>query len=323
MILKRVLYAACAAVVAASSLAFGASAEEEARPVIPFTYEESMISTDAKTPALSFDNDNWSKYVHTNDDADLIGLTLTQDKTTYSQGFSLKASASKSTDALLYNMQYITDDDGNYVYEASTAEGAELKVPAIELRSEDFGLSCFDGCFFTFQYKIGADAEGKLLQNSVYCYGTDDTYTAVLTPKTLQLTYDVLTNDNVTQYRKQAISVRTEMACTRFVFELPVMEDMSSDVLCLDNISIKLPVKDESGNDLYIKALDGYNASAKAQEKIEEIQIKEKSSGVEVGDAPEKQEGGNGFVVVIIIIVVVGIAGAGIFFFIKKKKAFY
>ena len=159
------------------------------------------------------------------------------------------------------------------------------------------------------------------MENSIYVFATDENYNVSLSANTQRLTYDVLMNDNVKQYRSQSIQVREKMAATRIVFETPVQQKMDSDVLCLDNINITLPAQD--GVTQYVKSLDGYNASAKAQQTIEGIQIKEKTSSVDIGDAPEKQEGNNKVIVVIIVIVVVAIVGVVVFMIIRKKKQFY
>ena len=322
--LKKIFSAACAAVLAASCLAvtvFAEAAEDE-RPDIPFEIKDtSLVTTEKGSPSISFDSDDWQKYVHTTPDSDKIGLKLATDKSTYYQGFSLKATASGSTSDLLFNAQFVTDSDNSYVYPEAQEENPSFICPGIELRCEDFGLTCFDGCFLTFYYKIGADADGKLMENSVYVFATDENYNVTLSANTQRLTYDVLMNDNVKQYRSQSIQVKEKMAATRIVFETPVQQNMDSDVLCLDNITITLPAQD--GVTQYIKSLDGYNASAKAQETIEGIQIKEKTSSVDIGDAPEKKEGGNNIVVIIIVIVAVVVVGVVVFFIIKKKKQFY
>ena len=325
MLIKRVLSSVLAAAAALTCLALPAfaDAEENARPEIPFTYDKLLTSTDKSIPAVSFDTDNWEKYVHLTPDASMLGLKMSQDKTTYYQGFSLKVSASDASDKLYFNMQNVVDSDNNPVYPDAQAEGAELKCPGIELRAEDFGLSCFDGCMISFMYKVGADVSGKLVEDSIYCFGTDENYNVVLSNVVQKLTFNNLTNDNVKQYRSQVLQIGSKTACSRIVFETPILSKLDSDVFCIDNISITLPEKNDNGDKLYIKSLDGYNASAKPQETIDEIEIKEKTSSVDVADAPEKQEGGHGIVIIIIVIVVVVAGGVVGFLFFKKKKQFY
>ena len=316
--------AAAAAVTAFSCLTFNAFAEEsEEKKEIPFTADKTMTTTESSEPAVSFDGDDWNKYVHLTPDSEKIGLKISIDKTTYYQGFSLKATASASQrDEFFLHAATVKDADNNLVFPGSDAEDAKFICPGVELRCEDFGLSCFDGCFVSFVYRLGADAEGKLMDSSVYAFATDENY-AGANSSLVTLKYDVLMNNNVSQYRSESISVPANSASTRIVFETPVLDKMDSEAVCLDNISIMLPIEEE-GKSLYIKSLDDYNAGAKPQETIEEIQIKEKKeSTVEIADAKEKQEGGNGFIVVIIIIVVVIAGGVGAFFFIKKKKQYY
>lgn len=323
MLLKKFLVSACAVAVSLSALTVSAFADAEERPTIDFTYDKTLITNEKGTPAVSFDSESWEKYVHLTPDASLIGLKIAQDKNTYYQGFSLKATAADKSDSLYFNMQYVNDADKNPLYPDAQAEGADLKCPGVELRCEDFGLSCFDGCIVNFMYRLGADVENKLVENSVYCFGTDDTYKVSLSNVTQKLTYNVLADNNVQQYKSQVLQINSKSACTRIVFETPVLEKLDSEVFCIDNIVITLPEKDGDGNKLYIKSLDGFNASAKPQEKINEIQIKEKDSSVDIADTPDKQEGGHGFIIVIIIVVVVLAAGAGGFLFFKKKKRFY
>ena len=322
MIMKKLLCAACAAVTAVSCLAFSAAADAEEKKVIPFTFDKSLTTSESAAPTVSFDGDDWVKYVHTTSDSGKIGLNITLDKSTYYQGFSLKANCSSSQNSELFqNAGAVTDADNNPVYPAASEEGASFISPGVELRAEDFGLSCFDGCLVTFRYKIGNDCQGKLMGDSVYAFGTDDTYVPVFSM--LQLKYDTVLNNNVTQYLPQAISIPAEAAVTRIVFEIPLLEKTDCDVLCLDNISIQLPDSGDSKG-LYIKNLDGFNAKANPQETISEIQIKEKKeSTAEIGSTPEKQEGGHGFIVAIVIIVIVAAGGVGTFFFIKKKKQYY
>ncbi len=320
--IKRLISSSAAIALAASCMTVSAFAEAAEKKEIPFEYEKTMTTTESSAPAISFDGDDWTKYVHTTSDASAIGLKISIDKTTYYQGFSLKATSSGGqTEKFFTNASTVRDSDNNMVYPGSDSADATFICPGVELKCEDFGLSCFDGCFITFYYRIGSDAEGKLMGDSIYAFATDDVHSGVFS-SLLTLKYDKLMSNNVTQYRPESIAVPPNSASTRIVFETAVTEALSSDIFCLDNISIKLPVKD-GDNDLYIKPLDGYNASATPQTTIEEIQVKEKKeSTVEIGSTPEKQEGGNGFIVVIVLIAVAAAGGVIVFFFIKKKRRY-
>ncbi|MBR4554945.1 MAG: hypothetical protein IKO27_05060 [Ruminococcus sp.] len=324
MLLKRLICAASAVVTAVSFMSSAVfAAKDEEKKEIPFKADMTMTSTEAGIPSLSFDNDYWTDYVHMTADSEKIGLKIIQDKKTYYQGFSLKATASGSQNSELYQCAgYIRDSDNNPVYPDAEKEDAKFICPGVELRCEDFGLSCFDGCFLTFVYKIGTDAKDKLMGSKIFAFATDDTYQKTLS-NVLALEYDDLLDNNVSQYRNQSITVPANASATRIVFETPVMENMDSDVLCLDNICIMLP----DGTDkkpCYIKNLDGYNANAEPQEMIEAIQIQEKSaSRAEIADAPEKQGSSSTGVIIIIAIAVVGLGAAGVVFYIIRKKKFY
>ena len=324
MILKKIICTACAVVTAFSCMAASAFAADESaeKEPIKFEYTKSMVTTEENVPAVSFDGDDWDKYVHITPDASKVGLNMSIDKTTFYQGFSLKVTASGSQkDELFLNAGYVRDADNNPAYPGASEEGAKFICPGVELRCEDFGLTCFDGCLFSFNYRMGSESKGKLMGDSVFAFGTDEGYTNNY--GVIQIKYDDLLDNNVTQYRLQMVSVPPNSSCTKLVFEIPVLDKIDSDVFTIDNIIINLP-ETEDGKPLYIKSLDGYNANAQPQETIEALQIGEKKeSRAEIGSTIEKQEGGNGFIVVIIIVVAVISAGVGGFFFFRKKKKFY
>ena len=310
MLFKRIFGVACAAVVSLGCLTVTAAAdeaEEDEASHIEFTSSESFLTKDME-PALSFDNDNWKNFVFKTRDADSIGVSMTQDKTTSYQGYSLEVSASGA------------DSSKAFMNTADAEEGA--LCPGIELRAESFGLSCFDGCMIMFNYKMGSDVENKLVDNNVLAFGTDEEYSASLTSQPVKLTYDVLLNDNVTQYRSESVGVPTSPqggSVTKIVFEFPITQKLDSDVICLDNIFIQLP-----DGEHYIKNQDGYNPNAEKKETIEGIQIKEKveSKNISTSETKETSSSKKGVVIVIVIIAVL-IAGVVVFFVIKHKTKYY
>ena len=326
MLLKKIISGAAAAVLSVTCMASAAFADAAERPEIPFKFDPTMTTTE-KVPALSFDSDGWEDHISLTKDAAEVGVGFSLDKTTHYQGFSLKVTASGESSKLFFNSASIVDSDGNPVYPDAQKEDAVFICPGIELNASTFGLSCFDGCFITYAYKIGADVEQKLMDNSIYCFGTDDTYNINISASssTSKLTYDAVVNNNVTQYSVRGnITIPVDSACTKIVFEIPVLHKLESDALCLDNITIALPEKDKDGKDLYIKNLDGYNPNAKPQEIINEIKILDKKeSSIDFGEAAETKEGNKTIVIVIIAVVAVVAGGLIGFMVLRRKKKFY
>ncbi|MBR1764200.1 MAG: hypothetical protein IJ746_02290 [Ruminococcus sp.] len=322
MLFKRIFGAACAAVISLSCMAVTALADaaEDDSSQIEFTVTDSFL-TDDMQPALSFDNEDWKNYIFSTKDADLVGISTASDKSTYYQGFSLKVTATGSYSGTMFmNAGTVRDADNNLVYPDATNEDAEFVCPGIELRAESFGLSCFDGCSINFKYKIGSDAENKLMGNSIYVFGTNEEYEAPLS-EVLRLEYDVVYNDNVTQYRDGFLAVSPTANATRIVFEVPALQKLDSDAVCLDNIYIIMPDGTSAG---YVKNLDGFNANAEAQETIEGIQIKQKADTADVSTSEAKDTSSSKKPVIIIIVVIaVIIVGLVVFFVIKHKTKYY
>ncbi len=320
MLLKRIVSAACAAVLAAGCMTFSAFADaaEDDSSQIEFTFTESM-TTEKMEPALSFDHEEWKDYIFMTPDADKVGLKTGWDKTTYYQGFSVKLSASSAyNDKMFLNAGMVrdADNDNELVYPEALEEDAEFVCPGIELRAESFGLSCFDGCTVIFNYKMGTDTYGKLMGDTVYVFGTNEEYKGALTT-VISLTYNDLDNDNVTQYRQQILPVSTTASATRIVFEVPALSVLDSEAVCLDNIYIQLP------DGKYIKNVDGFNENAQPQETIEGIQIKEKTETKDISTSEKKEESSNTVIFVVIGIVAAAVVGVVIFFIIRRKNKFY
>lgn len=323
MILKRLLCVSAAIVTACTSMAVSVFGDaEEEKEIIPFKADESML-TDEDVPAVSFDTSDWEKYVHVTADGESMGVKIKQDVDTYFQGASLKVSCdSDGIKDKFYNCANgARDAEGNLLFPKASEEGAEFVNPGIELRAEDFGLSCFDGCLITFTYRMGIDTENKLMENSVYVYAADSDYERV-TDISTKLTYNVIDNDNVSQYRKLMLSVGQEVSATRIIFETPILKKLDSDIVYLDNIGIMTSLKDGDKN-LYVKNLDGYNKNAKPQEIINEIQIKVKGKDVSVPDTPKEDKGGFSPIIIVIVILGAGLIALVVTVIIKQKNKFY
>ena len=221
MFVKKIVCAACAAVTAFSCMAVSAFAEAQEKKEIPFTYDATLVTEEKDIPAVSFDGDDWVEYVHTTPDSSKIGLEVTIDKTTFYQGFSMIANASGSQkDEFYLNAGMARDADNNPLFPEASEENAKFICPGIELRCEDFGLSCFDGCFFSFNYKMGADTKDKLMADTVFVFGTDSEYKSNY--GLISLKYDELLSNNVTQYKVEGLTVPAGSACTKLL--CPVQE---------------------------------------------------------------------------------------------------
>lgn len=326
MLLKKLLCVAAAVVSAGTFMISAVSAESsEEKVIIPFEADDSLLFTNDSIPAVSFDTSDWEKYVHITPDGEAMGIKMKQDTTTFYQGASLKVySDSEGVKDKYYNYaESVRDADGNLLYPEASNEDTEFFTPGIELRAEDFGLSCFDGCLITFTYRMGVDTENKLLENSVYAFPVDSEYSHLLNIPS-KLTYNVLENDNVSQYRKLMIPVPAEVGATRIVFETPITQKISSDIFYIDNIGIGTPLK-EGDVDLYVKNLDGYNSNAKPQEIINSVKIKEKGNDVSLDESAGDKEKDSGFspVVIVIVVLAAAVIGVVIVVVIKHKNKFY
>lgn len=326
MLLKRFFCVASAAVALIGCLALPVGAEsEEEKEIIEFKADSEMLSSDASMPTISFDTSDWEKYVHLTADGETMGIKMSQDTNTFYQGASLKVySDCEGIEAgKYYNYgESVRDADGNLVNPEASGEDTEFVTPGIELRAEDFGLSCFDGCLITFTYRMGTDTENKLMESSVYAFPADDEYNH-LANNPVKLTYDTILNDNVSQYRKQMVTVAADASATKIVFQTPVMQKVTSDIFYIDNISIVTPPED-NGADLYVKNLDGYNENAKPQEIIESVKIQQQGKTLSEADSSaEKSEGSFNPMIIVIVVLVVILGAIVVVVIIKHKNKFY
>lgn len=324
MILKRVLCAFSAAAIAASmSVSAFADASEE-KEVIEFKADESMLTSDDSAPTISFDTSDWEKYVHLSPDAELIGLKIKQDADTYYQGASLKVfSDSAGYTEKPYNYADTLRDADNNLIHPDYNENTVYVTPGVELRAEDFGLTCFDGCLITYNYRIGTDVQNKLMDNSVYVFPVDGEYTHQLSMP-IKLQYNDSDSDNVSQYRSQMVNVPGNVSATRIVFEIPITAKMDADIFYLDNISIQTPLEDSDGNTLYVKNLDNYNANAKPRATIEGIKIKKQGNNISQTDSTSKESKSSFNPVIIVVgVLIAGVIALVVVMIIKHKNKYY
>jgi hypothetical protein len=193
----------------------------------------------------------------------------------------------------------------------------------IELQSSDFGLSCFDGCLISFAYRLTQDDESALLDKSVWVFPSNDDYQGLANNPT-KLTVDTAIDDNVSQYRKNVISVPTDVGATKLVFEIPTIGAISGDVLYLDNIQIEVP--DGYSDDApYVANVDGYNARAEARETIDEIKIT-KNQAVTTDSAEEVEKSSDKtkpLIIVLSVVVAAAVIVVLVIFIKKRRNRFY
>lgn len=327
---RKILSALSALVFAfGMSAAMAVSADEkddksEEKEIIPFTFEEDKVDNVAE-PALSFDGSEWKNFIHSTRDYEKGGIKFTQDKDTAYQGVSLKVTADTEGASGYFSCSgMVTDADNNLLYPDAPAseDSMNLNVIGIELHAEDFGLSTFDECFFTFAYRLTAEDEKALQGSSVWVFSADEDN--VRTSNPFKLTVNTTMDDNVSRYRANAmLSVPKESNSTKLIFDIPTEGAIHGDVLFLDNIMIHLP--DSAGEDLYVKNVDNFNANANIEEAQDEIKIVKKNDNASVLDKEEKphKDGSKALTVVLVVVVVIGAGVGGFFAYKKLHNRFY
>jgi hypothetical protein len=324
MMVKRILSMAAALAAAFTFTITPVSADDDDSPVVITFNSDSASLTNNSEPALSFDSESYADYIHLTRDAEKAGLKMSQDKDTYYQGVSLKVSASTSgVDGYFPCSGAILDDDNNQVYpDAPESDDTDnMSIIGVELHAEDFGLTCFDGCFINFAYRLTEDDETALEDSSIWVYSADDN--SARQGNATKLTVNTTLDDNVTQYRDNAtvsvpVGSDTTGSSTKIIFEIPVSGAVDGEVLYLDNIKIQLPGSE------YIANVDGYNANAAKRETVDTLKITKKGNTDGLDGKVEKSSTKTSPVVVVVIVVAVLVVGAAIFFIIKKfRHRFY
>lgn len=324
MTVKRIISAVAAAAAAFVMSVTSVSAEEtESKDPIPFEADGSMV-IDENEPALSFDTESFTDYIHLTRDAEKGGIEFSQDRDTYYQGASLRITANtEGVEGYMNCSGMVRDADGNLMFpDAPDAEETDkVSVIGIELQAADFGLSCFDGCMLTFAYRLTEADDSALLDKSVWVYPTDDNYMR-LADTPIKLTVNTTIDDNISQYRTSYVTVAPEAGATKVVFDIATTGAINGDALYLDNIAIKLPKT--VGDSKYIKNLDGYNKSAEVRETKEQLKIALQGNTLESSAEVEKKSDKVNPLTFVIIGVAVVVVGVAVFFIIKKvRNRFY
>lgn len=270
-----------------------------------------------KEPTLSFDRDSCLKYITVSEDGvNEAGMWVTNQSAVRYQGGCLKIAVNNEK-----QRGNVEGGDLPYVYEYGMG---------IQLNAADFGLENFDGCVISMMVKFHPDALAALdnsaatiTASEVVAEGEEGYITGSRT-----ITYSEL---EAKGFRNAILTIMEPKEgeygdTTSFSINLPLTGVYSGDVFYIDNLTIKTPLKDADGNDLYVKNVDGYNASASVDNTENIIQAGDTVTADSVvleSVAEEAGEGGKGMIIAIVIIAVVVIIGIGVFILIKMKNRYY
>lgn len=270
-----------------------------------------------KEPTLSFDRDSCLKYITVSEDGvNEAGMWVTNQSAVRYQGGCLKIAVNNKK-----QRGNVEGGDLPYVYEYGMG---------IQLNAADFGLENFDGCVISMMVKFHPDAltaldnsAATITASEVVAEGEEGYITGSRT-----ITYSEL---EAKGFRNAILTIMEPKEgeygdTTSFSINLPLTGVYSGDVFYIDNLTIKTPLKDADGNDLYVKNVDGYNASASVDNTENIVQAGDTVTADSVvleSVAEEAGEGGKGMIIAIVIIAVVVIVGIGVFILIKMKNRYY
>lgn len=270
-----------------------------------------------KEPTLSFDRDSCLKYITVSEDGvNEAGMWATNQSAVRYQGGCLKIAVNNKK-----QRGNVEGGDLPYVYDYGMG---------IQLNAADFGLENFDGCVISMMVKFHPDAltaldnsAATITASEVVAEGEEGYITGSRT-----ITYSEL---EAKGFRNAILTIMEPKEgeygdTTSFSINLPLTGVYSGDVFYIDNLTIKTPLKDADGNDLYVKNVDGYNANAFIDNTENIIQAGDAVTADSVvleSVAEEAGEGGKGMIIAIVIIAVVVIIGIGVFILIKMKNRYY
>lgn len=270
-----------------------------------------------KEPTLSFDRDSCLKYITVSEDGvNEAGVWVTNQSAVRYQGGCLKIAVNNKK-----QRGNVEGGDLPYVYDYGMG---------IQLNAADFGLENFDGCVISMMVKFHPDAltaldnsAATITASEVVAEGEEGYITGSRT-----ITYSEL---EAKGFRNAILTIMEPKEgeygdTTSFSINLPLTGIYSGDVFYIDNLTIKTPLKDDKGNDLYVKNVDGYNANAFIDNTENIIQAGDAVTADSVvleSVAEEAGEGGKGMIIAIVIIAVVVIIGIGVFILIKMKNRYY
>ncbi|MBQ4096420.1 MAG: hypothetical protein IJC65_08385 [Oscillospiraceae bacterium] len=317
--MKKLISFLLASAFAVSMLTATASAEAYTGGFVKPEDESILVAypDGEKEPTLSFDRDSCLKYITVSEDGvNEAGMWVTNQSAVRYQGGCLKIAVNNEK-----QRGNVEGGDLPYVYEYGMG---------IQLNAADFGLENFDGCVISMMVKFHPDALAALdnsaatiTASEVVAEGEEGYITGSRT-----ITYSEL---EAKGFRNAILTIMEPKEgeygdTTSFSINLPLTGVYSGDVFYIDNLTIKTPLKDADGNDLYVKNVDGYNASASVDNTENIVQAGDTVTADSVvleSVAEEAGEGGKGMIIAIVIIAVVVIVGIGVFILIKMKNRYY
>lgn len=337
---KKIASMLAAAVFASTMLCTSAFAEGDKETGFVKPEDESMLVAypdGKKQPTLSFDTKDFLDYVTITEEGTTEAAIKVerQTKVRY-QGGCMVMSADNQTvrtgnpedpnDTNNPDPDFVIPGEGGLPYVYNLQMG-------IQLDAEKFGLENFDGCTISMMVKFHPDAVLALHNSSMQIYASDadGARTGSRAIEYSEIEAKGFRNGLLVVLEPTSITGKKDDApdrgdTTSFTITLPLIEAYKGDVVYIDNLTIQTPLTDADGNKLYIKNVDGYNASASIDNTDTAIQVGENITvdSVVLESVPEEAgEGGKGVIIVIIIVAVVLVVGIGIFIFFKMKNRFY
>lgn len=282
-----------------------------------------------KEPTLSFDTKDFMNYVTiTEDGTNEAGITVERQTKVRYQGGCMVMKADNKTERAGNpadpNDLNNTDPDFEVPGENGLPYVYNYQM-GIQLDAEKFGLENFDGCTISMMVKFHPDAAVALNNSSMSLHASDaeGVRTGERTVAFSEIEAKGFRNGILVILEPES-GARGDT--TSFTITLPFIAAYKGDVVYIDNLTIQTPLTDADGNKLFVKNVDGYNASASIDNTDTAIQVGENITvdSVVLESVPDEAgEGGKGVIVVIIIVAVVLVIGIGVFIFIKMKNRFY
>lgn len=329
---KKIASLFMTAVFAASMLATTAAADDK-KTGFKKPEDDSVLTTypdGKKEPTLSFDTKDCLNYITvTEDGVNEAGITVERQTKVRYQGGCLLISADNKT--VRTGTPANPDDTGlggnGAVVNIEGADGLPYvynKQMGIQIDASSFGLENFDGCVISMMVKFHPDAVAALDTSSMQIYASDADGKGTGS-RTIQFS-----ELEAKGFRSAMLTVMEPEAGKRgdtasFTITLPFTAAYKGPALYIDNLIIQTPLKD-GDNKIFVKNVDGYNASASVDNTDTAIQVGENitTESVVLESVPDEAgEGGKGVIVIIVVVAVVLVIAIGIVVFLKMKNRFY